>query len=142
VQKQPADSISQQAAEADPAVVPSPRADQLLNGEARDERLVATAATAWPVFPNTEGAGASAPGATGVEATETAKADAVQVVDPNEVNDLDRAAAASLPAESSWISYLVLILGAALAAASAVRESSSKSAPAHKELVKGGSARS
>jgi hypothetical protein len=75
VQKQPADSISQQAAEADPAVVPSPRADQLLNGEARDERLVATAATAWPVFPNTEGAGASAPGATGVEATETAKAD-------------------------------------------------------------------
>jgi hypothetical protein len=42
----------------------------------------------------------------------------VQVVDPNEVNDLDRAAAASLPAESSWISYLVLIFGAALAAAS------------------------
>jgi hypothetical protein len=44
----------------------------------------------------------------------------VQVVDPNEVNDLDRAAAASLPAESSWISYLVLIFGAALAAASAM----------------------
>jgi hypothetical protein len=42
-----------------------------------------------------------------------------QVVDPNEVNDLDRAAAASAPAESSWLTYLLLILATALAAASA-----------------------
>jgi hypothetical protein len=44
---------------------------------------------------------------------------AAQVVDPNEVNDLDRAAAASAPAESSWLTYLLLILATALAAASA-----------------------
>jgi hypothetical protein len=119
VQEQAVDSISQKAAEADPALMP-PRADQPVNAESPDGRLVATAATAWPVLPSTEGAGASAPGATGVEATETAKANTVQLVDPNEVNDLDRAAAASVPAESSWITYLLLILGAALAVASAM----------------------
>jgi hypothetical protein len=43
----------------------------------------------------------------------------VQVVDQNEVNDLDRAATATVPAESSWLTYLLLILGIALAAASA-----------------------
>jgi hypothetical protein len=43
----------------------------------------------------------------------------VQLVDPNEVNDLDRAAAATVSTESSWSTYLLLILGAALAAASA-----------------------
>jgi hypothetical protein len=101
-------------------VVPSPRADEPLNGERRDERLVTTAGTAWPVLPNTEGAGVSAPGATGGEPTETANANAVQLVDPNEVNDLDRAAAATVSTESSWSAYLLLILGAALAAASAM----------------------
>jgi hypothetical protein len=63
--------------------------------------------------------GVSAPGATGGEPTETANANAVQLVDPNEVNDLDRAAAATVSTESSWSSYLLLILGGALAAASA-----------------------
>ena len=65
------------------------------------------------------------------DATEAAKTNAAtnavanavtkpaQVVDPNEVNDLDRAAAASVPAESSWLTYLLLILATALAAASA-----------------------
>jgi hypothetical protein len=118
VQEQAADSISQKAAEAAPAVVPSARADQPLNNERRDESLVATAATAWPVPPNAEDPGASAPATTGGGATEAAKADAVQLVDPNEVNELDRAAAATVPAGSSWITYLLLILGAALAAAS------------------------
>ena len=118
VQEQTTDSVSQKAQEANPAVVPSPRADEPLNGERRDERLVTTAGTAWPVLPNTEGVGVSAPGATGGEPTETANANAVQLVDPNEVNDLDRAAAATVPAGSSWITYLLLILGAALAAAS------------------------
>jgi hypothetical protein len=116
VQEQTTDSVSQKAQEANPAVVPSPRADEALNGERRDERLVTTAGTAWPVLPNTEGVGVSAPGATGGEPTETANANAVQLVDPNEVNDLDRAAAT----ESSWSTYLLLILCAALAAASAM----------------------
>jgi hypothetical protein len=118
VQEQAADSVSQKAAEAAPPMVPSSRADQPLNNESRDESPVATAATVWPVLPNTEGTGARAREATGVDATEATKANAVQVVDSNEVNDLDRAAAATVPAESSWITYLLLILGAALAAAS------------------------
>ena len=119
VQEQTTDSVSQKAQEANPAVVPSPRADEPLNDKRRDERLVTTAGTAWPVLPNTEGAGVSATGATGGEPAETANANAVQLVDPNEVNDLDRAAAATVSTESSWSTYLLLILGAALAAASA-----------------------
>src|SRR5215467_10268352 len=115
VREQTTDSVSQKAQEANPSVVPLPRADEPLN----DERLVTTAGTAWPVLPNTEGAGVSAPGATGGEPAETANANAVQLVDPNEVNDLDRAAAATVSTESSWSTYLLLILGAALAAASA-----------------------
>jgi hypothetical protein len=109
VQEQTTGSVSQKAQEANPAVVPSPRADEPLNGERRDERLVTTAGTAWQVLPNTEGAGVSAPGATGGEPTETANANAVQLV-----------AAATVSTESSWSTYLLLILGAALAAASAM----------------------
>ena len=78
-----------------------------------------TAGTVWPVLPNTEVTGVSVPGATGGEPTETANAYAV-MVDPNEVNDLDRAAAATASTESPWSTYLLLILGAALAAASAM----------------------
>ena len=111
------DSLSQKVAEVAPAVVPSSRANQPLNDTTLDENLVATAVTAWPVLPNVEAADASAPEATAVD-SEAAKANAVQLVDPNEINDLDRAAAVS--AETSWITYLLLILGAALAAASAV----------------------
>ena len=109
VQEQAADSISQKPAEAAPTVVPSSREDQPLNAESRNENLVATAAAAWPIIPNTEGTGAG--GA-------AANANAVQLVDPNEVNDLDRAAA-TVSTESSWSTHLLLILGAALAAASA-----------------------
>jgi len=43
------------------------------------------------------------------------------MVDPNEVNELDLAAAPTRPAESSWLSYLLATLGGALAAASTVR---------------------
>jgi hypothetical protein len=126
-----ADSIAQKAAEAPPALVPSPPADQPLNAASRGESPVAAAGTAWPVLPTTEGAGASAPGAapaaTSADATEAAKTaaattavtNAVKVVDPNEANDLDRAAAASVQAESSWLTYLLLMLVTALAAASA-----------------------
>jgi hypothetical protein len=110
VQEQAADSISQKPAEAAPTVVPSSREDQPLNAESRNENLVATAAAAWPIIPNTEGTGAG--GA-------AANANAVQLVDPNEVNELDRAAETA-QAESSWSTYLLLLLGAALAAASAM----------------------
>jgi hypothetical protein len=100
-------------------VAPLSPADPSLNGESPNERLVATAGTVWPVLANTESAGASVAEATGLDATEAGKADAVQLVNPNEVNDLDRAAAAAVAAESSWITYLLLIFGAALALASA-----------------------
>jgi len=108
-------------------MVPPPRTEQSLNDASRGANPVAAAATAWPVLPTTEGAGAGAPAAANADATEAAKTtavtdaatNAVQVVDANEVNDLDRAAAASVPAESSWLTYLLLILGTALAAASA-----------------------
>src|SRR6516164_8723519 len=110
VQEQAADSILQKLAEAAPTVVPSSREGQPLNAESRNENLVPTAAATWPIIPNTEGTGAG--GA-------AANANAVQLVDPNEVNDLDRAAAATVSTESSWSTYLLLILGAALAAASA-----------------------
>ena len=118
VPEQAPDAVSQKALEAAPAAVASPRADeQPLNDESRGGRLLATAGTAWPVSPITEGT-ADTPAATSIN-TADAASNAVQVVDPNEVNDLDRAAAAAVPAESSWITYLLLILGAALAAASA-----------------------
>jgi hypothetical protein len=123
-QEQAAEPISQKGAEAAPAMVPPLRADQPLNDASRGESPVAAAATAWPALPTTEGAGVGAPPAASADATEAAKTNAVtnavQVVDTNEVNDLDRAAAASVPAESSWLTYLLLILGTALAAASAV----------------------
>ena len=116
VQEKTTDSISQKAPEADPAVVPSPRAEEPPN----DKRPVTTAGTAWPVLPSTEGAGLGVPAATGGEPTEAADTNAMQLVDPNEINELDRAAAATVSTESSWSTYLLLILGAALAAAAAV----------------------
>ena len=116
VQEQAADSISQKPAEAAPTVVPSSREDQPLNAESQNENLVPTAAAAWPIIPNTEGSGA---GGAAADTTEAANANAVQLVDPNEVNELDRAAETA-QAESSWSTYLLLLLGAALAAASAM----------------------
>ena len=116
VQEKTTDSVSQKAPEPDPEVVPSPRAVEPPN----DERPVTTAGTAWPVLPSTEGAGVGVPATTGGEPTEAANTNAVQLVDPNEINELDRAAAATVSTESSWSTYLLLIFGAALAAAAAV----------------------
>jgi outer membrane biosynthesis protein TonB len=116
VQEKTTDSVSQKAPEANPEVVPSPRAEEPPN----DERPVTTAGTAWPVLPSTEGAVVGAPATTGGEPTEAANTNAVQLVDPNEINELDRAAAATVSTESSWSTYLLLILGAALAVAAAV----------------------
>jgi hypothetical protein len=115
VPEQSPDAVSQKALEAAPAAVASPRADeQPLNDESRGGSLLATAGTAWPVSPITQGA-AGTPAATSIN-TADAASNAVQVVDPNEVNELDRAASV----ESSWVNYLLWMLVAALAAAFAI----------------------
>ena len=108
--EQAPDAVSQKPPEAAPAVVASPRADeQALNDESRGGSLLTTAGAAWPVSPVTEGA-ADTPAAT------STAPNAVQLVDPNEVNELDREASV----ESSWVNYLLWMLGAALAAAFAL----------------------
>jgi hypothetical protein len=106
--KQAPDPVSQKPPEAAPAVIASPRAnEQAPNDESRGGSLLATAGTAWPVSPSTEGA-ADTPSATTIN-TADAASNAVQVVDPNE---LDREASV----ESSWVNYLLWMLGAALTA--------------------------
>jgi hypothetical protein len=97
----------QKAAEAALAAVAAAPADD----ESRGESLVTTAATAWPVSPNSEGAG----GATAANIVEAASNPA-QLIDQKQSNDLNRVAAATY--EPSWIEYLLLLLGAALVAAS------------------------
>jgi hypothetical protein len=110
VPEQAPDAMSQKALDAASAAVTSPRADeQPLNNESRGGSLLTTAGATWPVSPVTEGA------ADTLAATSTAS-NAVQMVDPNEVNELDREASV----ESSWVNYLLWMLGAALAAAFAL----------------------
>jgi hypothetical protein len=112
--EQASDAISQRASEAAPAVVASPGADeQPVNDESRGGSLLATAGTAWPVSPIAEGA-AGTPGATNIS-TADAASNGVQMFDPNEVNEIDRAAGV----ESSGVNYSLWIL-AALAAAFAM----------------------
>jgi hypothetical protein len=107
VPEQAPDAVSQKAPEAAPAAVASPRVDeQPLNDESRGGDRLATAGTAWPVSPITESAA-------GTPAARSIASNAVQLVDPNEVNELDRAASV----ESSWLDYLWWMLGAALVAA-------------------------
>ncbi len=117
VQEQAANSIPQKAAEAVPAMVASSLADQSANEESQNDSRLATAATAWPILRDTDGAGANSSEANSVDATEAAKANTVQLVGSNEVNELDQIAIAR---ESSWNTYLMLVLGAALAAASSI----------------------
>jgi hypothetical protein len=74
-----------------------------------------------PVAAGTAGSAAQAAGG---GAPPVAAANEVRVVDPNELNELDLAATSAAPrgsAESSWLSYLLMTLGGALAAASTVR---------------------
>jgi hypothetical protein len=97
----------QKAAEAGLAAVAAAPADD----ESRGESLVATAATAWPVSPNSEGAG----GATAANVVEAASNPA-QLIDPKQSNDVNRVAAVTY--QPSWTAYLLLLLGAALVAAS------------------------
>ena len=108
VPEQAPDAMSQKALDA-AAAVASPRADeQPLNDESRGGSLLATAGTAWPIK---DAAGTPT---TSVN-TADAATNAVQMVDPNEINEIDRAAV-----ESSWLNYLLWALGAALAAAFAM----------------------
>ena len=107
------------AAEAAPAVVPSPEPSR----SAEPARIESAPVPAAAVAPASADAASIAPKAPAGGATQTAAAGNVRVVDPNEVNELDLAAAApaTAPAESSWLSYLLVTLGGALAAASTVR---------------------
>jgi hypothetical protein len=111
-------SISQDVAEVAPAVIAERPADQAPKKESPNEGLVAAAGTVWPALPNAEGASAEAATVSG--AAQATAANAVQVVDAKMVNELDHAAAGNHTGVSWWISYLFLILGAALAAASAL----------------------
>jgi len=82
---------------------------------------VSAAAAALPILPDATGAVAGEQDAAGDDATPTIPAGRVKMVNPNEVNELDLAAAPTTPAGSSWLSYLLATLGAALAAASSLR---------------------
>jgi len=77
------------------------------------------AAAAGIVSPNT--AAAAAEPAAAAETAAAPSTSEVKVVDPHELNELDLAAASTPPAESSWLSYLLMTLGGALAAASGLR---------------------
>jgi len=96
----------QKVVEAGLAAVAAASADD----ESRGESLVTTAATTWPISPNSEGAS----GATAANVVEAASNPA-QLIDPKQSNDLNRVAAATY--QQSWIAYLLLLLGAALVAA-------------------------
>lgn len=86
----------------------------------RNESPVSAAAAAWPIRPDAAGAGAGEQDAAAGDGAPTVPARGVKMVDPNEMNELDLAAAPTT-AEASWLSYLLATLGAALAAASSLR---------------------
>jgi hypothetical protein len=111
-QAQAAESLSQEAADPGPALTLDKQVD-------RNENPVATAAAGSVVRPATASAGPQA--TAGDQAAPAAPGNVVRVVDPNELNELDVAAATAPPAQSSWLGSLLMTLGAALAAASAVR---------------------
>jgi hypothetical protein len=85
----------------------------------RKESQVSAAAAAWLVGANAGETAAES--AVGNDAAAAVPANTVQLVDPHEPNELDLAAASPPPAQSSWLSSLLATLGAALAAASALR---------------------
>ena len=107
-------AVSQKAPETAPAATVAPRADeQPLNDESRGGSLVATAGAGWPVSP-------IAQDAAGMPGTSVTIADAasnpVQMVDPNEINEIDRATIV----ESPWLNYLLWTLAVVLATAFAM----------------------
>jgi hypothetical protein len=105
-------AVSQKAPEAAPAAAVAPH-EQALNDESRGGSLVATAGTAWPVSPTAQ----DAAGTLGTSInTADAASNAIQMVDPNEINEIDRAASV----EASWLNNLLWALGVALTAAFAI----------------------
>jgi hypothetical protein len=112
-QAQTAESLPQKVADPAPALTLDNQVD-------RNDNSVAATAAGSVVLPTTESAGPQAT-AGDAAAAPAAPVNSVRVVDPNELNELDLAAAAAPPAQSSWLGSLLMTLGAALAAASAVR---------------------
>lgn len=100
--------IAQNDEGAAPAVARPVSTDQDVNSPSAG--VVAAAGTAWPALPKPDRGSAA-------EATVEDGAQAAA----DEVNEIDKAALASTPSESAWITYAVLILGAALAAAAGIR---------------------
>jgi hypothetical protein len=100
-----------------PQKAPDPSA--ALNN-AVDRESPASAAAAAGVVPSNTAAAAAEPTAVAETAAAPSTSE-VKVVDPHELNELDLAAASAPTAESSWLSYLLMTLGAALAAASGLR---------------------
>ena len=109
---------AEQAIISAPQKAPEPSA-ALNNAVDRDESPASATAAAGVVLPNT--AAAAAEPAAAAETAAAPSASEVKVVDPHELNELDLAAASAPTAESSWLSYLLMTLGAALAAASGLR---------------------
>jgi hypothetical protein len=76
-------SVSQNATEAAPAVVPPPSADQAFKEESRNEGLVAAAGTVWPALPNTDSA--STVRGAAADAVQAVPANTIKVIVTNEV---------------------------------------------------------
>jgi hypothetical protein len=90
-----------------------------LNEVAREETPVAAGSAGAGAQP---AGGDEAPPVAAANEAPVAAANDVRVVDPNELNELDLAVAVPAgSAGSSWLSYLLMTLGGALAAASTVR---------------------
>jgi hypothetical protein len=93
-----------------------------INPAAAQQRAIVSSPRTAEVPPASASSGAQV--TAGDDTPSVAAANEVRVVDPNELNELDVAAASAAPAgraESSWLSYLLMTLGGALAAASTVR---------------------
>jgi hypothetical protein len=102
-------SVTENAGEAPLAGAPS---------NSSNAGLIATAGTDWAAFSNAEGGIATEPKV--ADATQAASQNSVQVVQTNEVNESDQAAITTIPAESAWITYVLLIFGAVLAVSAAI----------------------
>jgi hypothetical protein len=114
--QQAADPIPRQALEAAPVIAASSLEDRWAGGNGPGGNRLATAAPGGSVGTETDAVVVQTSRVDGVAPAE-AEANAVQLVDSNEINEIDRIA---IEQESSWSVYLLLLLIAALAAASAV----------------------
>jgi len=113
---QAAASVPPQAVEAPPVMAASPLTDRWAGEHSPGGNGVATAAPDGSIGTETDAVVVRTSRVDGV-APEEAEANTVQLVDSKEINEIDRIA---IEQESSWNVYLLMLLGAALAAASAV----------------------